>query len=161
MTANAAEAEKLVSLFHTGTVGPVDTKHGRLNPGQTLDVPEEVAVRLTRAYPHVKRAADILPGSKGPSSAQAADKAKLEAELAAANKKIEEQRADGAKLLEAAAAEKAALEAKIAELSGGPAPDGIAALQAALLEFQKASSKKDLEALQEKHKGLVPAPAAA
>lgn len=124
-----------VRIFHSGKDhGPMNTAAGVLKPGESLPVPKALAEKLTAAYPHIKLASDIIPGS---GEAEAESK-KLKAELGEAKKIIEAgQAAD-----------------KLATAHRG-------ALEEALGEFLAAGSKKDLDALKEKHAGLLPAAPAA
>lgn len=131
-----ATAEKdTIRIFHAGKEeGPMHTAAGILKPGESLEVPKALGEKLIAAYKHVKLAADVIPGA-----AAAQDEAKaLRKQLKAAE---EASIADG-KVLTANA-------------------ERIGALEAALGEFLSAGSKKDLDALKEKHAGLLPAAPAA
>lgn len=121
-----AKDEKEVLIYHTGDAhGPLDTAAGRLAPGQSLSVPKALAERLIAAYPHVKLASSLIPGSDKAD----AEKAKLQAkvkELEAAN--------------EAGAKENEELKAKLAEASKGSKKDK---KDAASADAAKDADKKD------------------
>lgn len=171
--------EKTITLYHTGSAhGPIDTAAGRLAPGLSLPVPEALAERLLVAYPFIKKTSDLVPGG-AKAAAKAAAKAeeataKLEgglskalADLAAANEAKEALEAEANASIEECDKQRlAALErARLAEEAlAKAAPADFAAamgeLQAIVREFLNAGSKKDLEALQAKHKDAVPAVAA-
>ncbi len=161
MTAKTPPSKELadkVLIYHTGAShGPLDTSAGRLAPGQSLAVPAALAEKLLQAYPHIKRASDLLGGGPKAAALAADEKAKLEAT-------IEQLKKDGTAAIEKAEqGEKAALE-KVAELEKAAAeavPADVSALHGVIREFLAAGSKKDLEALQEKHKDSVPAAPAA
>lgn len=114
--------EKKVSIINQG-VAPMHTEGGILAPNQSVEVSEETAAKLCRAYPHIKRASDVVPVSKDAAAENAALKAQLKA--------VEKQLADS--------------EGKNGDLTGR------------LQEFLDAGSKKDLDALKEKHADAVPA----
>lgn len=127
----APAVEKQVLIFHTGEgYGPMETAGGRLIPGQSLSVPEKLAKTLVSAYRHVKYAADIIPGAQA-AEMLSSEKAALLAQISALEGKITGIVADS--------------EAKVADLS------------ARLKDFLEAGSKKDLDALKEKHADAVPA----
>lgn len=131
--------EKLVSIINQGA-GPMDTGHGRVLPGGSLEVPESLAKKLVGAYRHIKLASDIIPGQKDKEAA-AAESASLKEKIAALEAQISELQGDdtNAKQIEA-------LKAREADLVGR------------LQEFLDAKDKKSLEALQEKHAEAVAAP---
>lgn len=99
-------AEKQVSIINQGR-GPLDTVGGMLNPGQSVDVPEEVALRLTRAYPHIKLASDVVPSAKaneaaaGEAAALRAENADLKAQLKDGQEKVADLTARLQEFLEA------------------------------------------------------------
>jgi regulator of replication initiation timing len=127
--APAAEAEKLVRIFHTGRGhGPMHTAKGVLTAGAWLDVPEALAEKLTRVYKHVRLAKDVIPGGL-PDPKLVAENEALKLEIA----KLGEQ------------------------LKDKPSDERVSALEAAAKDFLGAESKKDLDALKEKHAALVSA----
>lgn len=142
----------------------------------SLTVPRALADKLRRANPCLKRLQDIFPDAvdtaalkkendvlklkasalEGLLAKLDADKADLNARAQAHHDKVE------ADLAAARAAQKAAED----KLAADPAPEEVAGLQAQvadlqarLKEFLDAGSKKDLDALQEKHADAVPAAA--
>lgn len=167
-------SEKMITLYHTGSAhGPIDTAAGRLAPGLSLPVPEALAERLLVAYPFIKRTSDLVPGGAKEAAASKAEKTKLEgglakalSDLAASNEAKAKLEADAKASIEECDKQRlAALErANLAEEAlAKAAPADFAAalgdLQAIVREFLAAGSKKDLEALQAKHKDAVPAAA--
>lgn len=151
--APAAEAEKTILIFHTGKGnGPMSTSSGPLLPGQSLEVPESLAAKLTAAYKHIKYAKDIIPGG-GQDPRIARENAMLKKEIERLGKELGDINEQGPKAIEAAKAEGAAEGAKALEEANAK----IADLQARLKDFLEAKDKKGLEALQEKHAEAVAA----
>jgi len=160
--------DELVRIFHTGKGhGPMSTASGDLLPGQSLEVPEALAAKLTAAYKHVKLAKDVIPGGFDPKVAREnamlkAEIDKLTAALGVAkeedSKELVELRAQFDKAWADLLAEKTALEGKLVDAEKAKleaVPADVAALKAALAEFLGAGSKKDLEGLQAKHKDIL------
>lgn len=126
-----------IKLVNTGR-GPINLAEGILKPNSanSIEVSKADADKYRRAYPHVKNIADIFPDAS-------ADIAKLQAEHEALKKKA----ASLESLLGISDQAKVDLQAKVDDLTGR------------LKEFLEAGSKKDLDALQEKHAEAVPAAA--
>ncbi len=154
----AAPSGKSVLIFHTGKgFGPMKTAAGPLLPGTSLEVPEELAAKLTRVYKHIKLASDIIPGGAAdPRVAQ--ENAMLKAELEKLSKQLADVNENGPKAIKAAQDEADAAKAEALEanrkLNLAEAGDKVV-LQGVVREFLEADSKKALEALQEKHKDIV------
>lgn len=84
-----AKEEETILLFHTGNGhGPLHTKEGLLRPNESLGVEAARVEGILRAYPHIKRASDIIPAAKG---LGAEERAKLEKKIAALEKSLEER----------------------------------------------------------------------
>lgn len=143
----AKTAEKSVVIHHTGDIyGPMDTVAGRLNPGQSLSVPESVANTLCSAYKHIKRAEDVFGAGAVGGALTPGEKAKAESALAAAKADADKARADHGDALKALEAEKVAHAAEIAEAK--KAIDELVGLKDAALE--DARGEKEARAAAEK-----------
>lgn len=138
-----ATAEKKVQIYHTGdSHGPLETAFGILKPGLSIEVPESLAGRLTRAYPHIKLTAELAAGGAKAHAEGLAEKAKLESglskaleDLASANAAKEALKADAQKAIDdlvklkeeanarANAAEEARIQAEKGEKTASEAKD--------------------------------------
>ena len=127
------------------------------NSGNTVAVAKPLAEKLRRAYPAIKNVADVFSKTfdiDGLKRANAALEAKAQALEKALGLSDDEKKALRDKVAE--------LEGKIASAVDAPALEAqVKDLQGRLAEFLGAGSKKELDALQEKHADAVPAAPAA
>lgn len=163
MTEQALPQEEMVQLVNTGRAAhqimpdakdPLKFVTLLPNSGNAVHVPKPLADSLMRAYKHIKDAKSIFPAVVDVDALKkehAAFKAKAEGLEKALGLSDQEKQALSAKVAELEAqlasvqpGDKAALEAKVADLSSR------------LQEFLGAASKKDLDALKEKHSEAVP-----
>lgn len=154
------EEGKMVSVFHKGeSYGPLDTTAGRLAPQQSLKVPESLGKKLVGAYKHIIYTSDIVPESKKDEKAAADEKAKLGASIKALEKELDEAKTEHTKIVAELDKRETAIreEKKKIAKADESAKESQGKLAAALDEFLKAGSKKDLDALQAKHKDIFKA----